>query len=174
MKYTANQIAAMTGEPNDGINSLRASVIARIRRGDLHPVGEYLKQGAKMPEPTFDLSGVCIFKVLFELARIGCPSGNELAQGALQAMTNWSIIRPQVADYARPIDWAMAHIRAGGDVALAIYTCKQGPEVCIVSAVFDAGAPLIPRYPVIRIAISLTDVLAHILSTADYSDQAIQ
>lgn len=83
------------------------------------------------------------------------------------AMRNWSPIRPQVANYETPLLWAMAHVQSGGDVALAIYSARQGEKLGIVAAVFDTEEPIIPAGALVRIAIYLGDLLLPVLTRAE-------
>ena len=86
---------------------------------------------------------------------------------ALISLSNWSEARPQVGGYANPISWAIAHIKAGGDVALGLYSVQESDGTAIVGAVFDSEDPIIPDAPRVRVALNLSDLLRPVLSGAE-------
>jgi hypothetical protein len=167
MRLTPNQITELVAEPDDARNSMLHSLYAKVQRGDLPPRATKPQPRGGRPAIFFDLSDACSFKLLYELGRIGLAAGTPVNRAALHALNSWSTVRPKIAHYKTPIEWAIEHIRAGGDVALAIYSCRKDGLTGIVAVLFDTEDPIIPDGCIVRIALSLADLLLPVLRRAE-------
>lgn len=167
MRLTPNQITDLVAEPADTRHSVLYSLYAKVQRGDLPPRATKPQPRGGRPAIFFDLADACTFKLLYELGRIGLAAGTPVNRAALHALNSWSPIRPKVAEYKTPIEWAIEHIRADGDVALAIYSARQDNVTGIAAVLFDTEDPIIPDGCMVRIALNLGDLLLPVLSRAE-------
>ncbi len=167
MRLTPNQITDLISDSADARTSVLQSLYTKVQRGDLPPRATEPQPRGGRPAIFFDLSDACTFKLLYELGRIGLTAGTPVNRAALYALTSWSPVRPQVTQYDTPIEWAIEHIRAGGDMALAIYSARQDDFTCVVAAVFDVEEPITPELPLVRIALNLGDLLLPVLRRAE-------
>lgn len=167
MNLSPNQIVDLVADATDKPNSIRHSLYAKSKRGDLPPRATEPSPRGGHPAIYFNIEDACALKLLYELGRIGFAAGTPVHAAAIFAMRQWSPIRPQVANYENPLQWAMAHVQSGGEVALAIYSARQGEKLGIVAAIFDTDEPIIPEGALVRIAVNLGDLLLPVLTRAE-------
>lgn len=166
MNLSPNQVVDLVADPTDKPNSIRHFLYARAQRGELPPRATEPSPRGGYRAIYFNIEDACALKLLYELGRIGFSAGTPVHAAAILAMRQWSQIRPQVANYETPLLWAMAHVQSGGDVALAIYSARQGEKLGIVASIFDTEEPIIPEGALVRIAINLGDLLLPVLTRA--------